>query len=421
MSPAPHQAGIALLGAMMLVVIVVGIAASVGLRSVHDISVSTRLTEAANAAVVFTDLERQSQAALAADSKRGETDTTTEMWAETTLLSALAGGQGRAQLHDLQGRFNVNSLAFDPAGGGLGTGAGVIPPTPVITERSDGAGSSATTSALSNAMSDPSTDPSTTAQAAAEDGAAPKAPNAAAADATVIDPGMQALAMLPAVAAAIAATPSAAGATAPTAGATALVLTPQQVAIARFSLLLRTLDLDEALLPALLDWMDSDSDVRFPNGAEDDYYTELPVPYRTANQALVDVTELALVRGFDADVRAKLAPHIIALPGQSPINVNTADETVLMSLAPAMDASAAKMVINARQVKPFESIDQFMNLPVLFGRPLVAVGLATATTYFQLDMNVASGRSTTQARALLGRRDQLKTSVVQRSLGYLDE
>lgn len=398
----------ALLGALMLSVIVLGIAVGVGLRSTHDIGSSARREEAARAAALFGEVERQSQKALLDDGRRGASDDNAEAWASGVYLGTLADGRAEGRLRDLQGRFNLNSLAFDP-GGGVG---GDLPlPAGLSSDASDPASAlfaATATDAVDNSADNATLD----ADVAAAEAAAPG--NGSSGKPPAIDPGMQALATIPAVAATLNA---ANGGNA----AAGLTLTPQQIAIGRFALLLRALDLDEALLPALLDWLDSDSDTRFPNGAEDDYYTELPAPYRAANRAFSDVSELALVRGFDAAVRARLAPHVSVLPGMTPINVNTADPTVLMSLAPALDASAAQMIVAARESQPFTSLDAFMNLPVLFGRPLVASGLATASNYFQLDMHAESGRSLTRARTLVGRPDQSRVLLMQRYLGHADD
>src|SRR5690606_28484584 len=90
------------------------------------------------------------------------------------------------------------------------------------------------------------------------------------------------------------ATPGADGDAAPTEE----TLSPQQIAIARFTLLLQALQLPPEILPAVLDWLDADGDTRFPNGAEDEYYTRLDEPYRAANGPFADVSELRLVRGI---------------------------------------------------------------------------------------------------------------------------
>ena len=60
---------------------------------------------------------------------------------------------------------------------------------------------------------------------------------------------------------------------------------PHDLWVARFAVLLNVLDIDESVLQSILDWMDADSEERFPNGAEDAYYQDLETPYRAANGA----------------------------------------------------------------------------------------------------------------------------------------
>ncbi len=227
--------------------------------------------------------------------------------------------------------------------------------------------------------------------------------------------GMVALAAVPGVASS-----GAAGAAAGQ-GEEGLQLSPQQIAIARFALLLRNLDIDDAVLPAILDWMDTDTDERFPNGAEDDYSRRMKPPYRTANHALEDVSELKLIRGIDDKVFAKLKPFVTVLPGATPINVNTAPAEILMSLSPAMDRATADLVIEARKVRPFRSIAEFRALPMLLGRPLVSQGLTVSSEYFKLEMDVTSGQTVLAARALLARRDGDNVTLVSRDKGFFDE
>jgi general secretion pathway protein K len=198
-------------------------------------------------------------------------------------------------------------------------------------------------------------------------------------------------------------------------------LSPQQIAVARFSLLLRTLEIDESVLPAILDWLDTDSDERFPNGAEDDYYSRMKPPYRSANRGLTDVSELKLIRGIDDEVYAKLRPFVTVLPSATAINVNTAPAEILMSLSPAMDRATANLVIETRKVRPFRSIAEFRALPMLLGRSLVSQGLTVGSEYFKLDMAVTSGQSALAARALLARRDGDNVTLVSRDKGFFDE
>ena len=75
--------------------------------------------------------------------------------------------------------------------------------------------------------------------------------------------------------------------------------TRQRPAEVRFRLLLNTLDIDAGIVQAILDWADTDSETRFPNGAEDDYYLGLSQPYRTGNRPLTSVRELLLILDED--------------------------------------------------------------------------------------------------------------------------
>src|SRR5450759_2434643 len=69
--------------------------------------------------------------------------------------------------------------------------------------------------------------------------------------------------------------------------------------LAHFRRLLAILSLPDALADALADWIDADSQLQPPDGAEDAYYLALDPPYLTANRPLIDVAELERVRGFN--------------------------------------------------------------------------------------------------------------------------
>lgn len=71
-----------------------------------------------------------------------------------------------------------------------------------------------------------------------------------------------------------------------------------------------------ALVAALLDWRDSDSDTR-TDGAEQDYYDQLAQPYNVRNGPLQTIEELLLIKGFtgaivygeDANLNTLLEPN----------------------------------------------------------------------------------------------------------------
>lgn len=109
----------------------------------------------------------------------------------------------------------------------------------------------------------------------------------------------------------------------------------------QFMRLFQQLSIEPTKVDAIIDWLDENVDTTGAEGAEDDYYTSLEVPYRAANRAMVSVSELQLVRGFSSAVEEervdyeRLLPHISALPkngGTTLINVNTATPEVLASI-----------------------------------------------------------------------------------------
>jgi len=127
----------------------------------------------------------------------------------------------------------------------------------------------------------------------------------------------------------------------------------------------------DIILDSIMDWRDVDNAHR-PNGAEDDYYQSLPVPYKAKNNRMETVEELLLVRGVtpayyyghperapDGSVIYKygLARCFTVYSTSNRINVNDAPLSVLMSV-PGMPPEAARMIYERRQVKPFTNIEQ---------------------------------------------------------------
>ena len=122
--------------------------------------------------------------------------------------------------------------------------------------------------------------------------------------------------------------------------------TPDMIAVGQFRRLLRVLQLDEILAAKTLDWMDADNLPQPLAGAEDEAYTRLSPPYQAPNRPLEDVSELLAVEGFDPVSFSILAPHVTALPvygAPTPVNVNTATEAVLLSLADRADPGQVQL------------------------------------------------------------------------------
>lgn len=129
---------------------------------------------------------------------------------------------------------------------------------------------------------------------------------------------------------------------------------------------LAKLGMTTAQVASLSDWIDADGDVR-SEGAEDEYYGTLPVPYRCKNGPLATMDELMLVRGFAAAGSNAVAggdttksqtgdgamahrwDDLLRCVGTGRINLNTAPLEVLQTLPLSRDA--------ATQIASFRTFD----------------------------------------------------------------
>lgn len=168
--------------------------------------------------------------------------------------------------------------------------------------------------------------------------------------------------------------------------------------IAIFKRLLEAQQLDPNLAEAVLDWLDADGDVR-PGGAEDTEYLALPSPYRAGNRLFQTVSELRLVRGFDAQAVEKLRPWLIALPAATEININTAAPETIAALFPNLPVNVVTALIGSR---PFSDTQAFLGqIPEGGGQPQAAIGVKTS--YFETSLMTELGRTRRQTRALISR------------------
>lgn len=185
----------------------------------------------------------------------------------------------------------------------------------------------------------------------------------------------------------------------------------------RFERLLSLLDLDPEVAEAVLDWMDVDTDVRFPEGAEDDYYMTQVPPYRAANRRLASSSELVMVKGFGYENYQKIEPYVSALPETTAVNVNTASDLVLASLADGLGQLEGESLLSARGEEGFDQVSEFLDLPELDGSGLDETGLAVSTHYFLAKANAEYGRVHLQLFSLLLRDQDNKVKVLARAQG----
>jgi general secretion pathway protein K len=144
---------------------------------------------------------------------------------------------------------------------------------------------------------------------------------------------------------------------------------PQTVMVDRFYRLLDSLDLEGTdpaeLTAAVIDWLDSGDEAYttvqtddldlLVAGAENDYYQGAGKSYSCKNGSLETLDELALVKGFTADVLQKLVPHV-SVNGDIMININTATAKVLMSLSADLAEDDVETLLSTRSASPITSI-----------------------------------------------------------------
>ncbi len=111
---------------------------------------------------------------------------------------------------------------------------------------------------------------------------------------------------------------------------------PDEGAKARFERLLELLEIEPKWAGVITDWIDSDGQAGFPDGAEDSVYTSQAPAYRTAEMPITRASELLAINEFGLERYRKLEPFITALPIGTPINLCTAPPEVLDSLVPGL-------------------------------------------------------------------------------------
>jgi len=183
----------------------------------------------------------------------------------------------------------------------------------------------------------------------------------------------------------------------------------------RFERLLNQLELNTEIMSTIQDWLDADIDTRFPAGAEDDYYLGQDPAYRTANQNMLSPSELLLLKDLDKEIYEKLSPHVNALPGTAPININTASPEVLMSLADDMSKADIDGLIEKREDTAYESVEAFLAEEVFAGKNVSDEGLSVNSDYFLLQAEADIGHLQQTLTSIFVRDDEGRIQVLLRS------
>ncbi len=186
------------------------------------------------------------------------------------------------------------------------------------------------------------------------------------------------------------------------------------IARKQFERLLNLVEVDPSLAGAVVDWLDPDTEQRFPSGGEDSAYSDADPPYRTANAMITSPTELMAVSGFDRKAYAKVAPYVTVLPAGTKLNVNTAADVVLASLSDDIDISKAQSLVEERAGAEFLDIDKTFEDLV---EPDVLKRIDGVSEHFLLTATVTLGTNQLTMRSILQRDPSGLSRALFRTLG----
>ncbi|HMN43294.1 MAG TPA: type II secretion system minor pseudopilin GspK [Povalibacter sp.] len=139
-------------------------------------------------------------------------------------------------------------------------------------------------------------------------------------------------------------------------------LVADPAAVQRFKNLLALLELEDKWADMIVDWLDSDINPNFPDGAEDNVYTSLTPAYRPPNMRITRASELLALNEFGLERYRRLEPFVTALPPGTAINLCTAAPEVLDALlgnGVSQFTRDRKNVIEMRKLRCFPSLQDF--------------------------------------------------------------
>jgi len=163
-------------------------------------------------------------------------------------------------------------------------------------------------------------------------------------------------------------------------------------ALAAYRRLLAQLGLAPALADALADWIDTDRSPR-GQGQEEE----------AANRRLLQVGELHRIRGYNEAVVARLLPHVWAMDGRQPVNVNTATPQVLAAIQPGLTLAAAEALVATRAQTHFVDPADFRNRLPLPAMPAAEVALAVASSHFLIEVEARGERAISRIQSMVER------------------
>ncbi|OQX10161.1 MAG: hypothetical protein BWK73_21050 [Thiothrix lacustris] len=196
----------------------------------------------------------------------------------------------------------------------------------------------------------------------------------------------------------------------------------QQIALQR---VVSSAKLPAGFASAVVDWLDKNEVIFDGEGAESDYYLSSAIPYRAANMAFSDVSELRLLRLElpNEDKTAalqRLQAMVTTLPVQAmvtTVNANTASAEVLEALG--LSEQQAALIVGERKTDPYETAQDLADKADLTPdqKPLFGV----SSQYFRLQGEVRMGRARVHLNSVFFRAPNKPIRVIMRQFQRVDD
>lgn len=187
--------------------------------------------------------------------------------------------------------------------------------------------------------------------------------------------------------------------------------------VKRFERLLKLHQIEKPFADRLLDWLDEDHETSGVYGAEDPQYLLMQPAYRAANRKMQDISELRLLLEMTEIEFRRIQPYVSTLPTFVPINVNTASDVVLATLADSLDPEAVQGLISGRGSDGYQDIRSFLDQPGLAGTGVRGIGLAVKSDFFLVQTEVQLSDRKQVLLSTVQRDDDGQLWVLRRSMG----
>ena len=197
-------------------------------------------------------------------------------------------------------------------------------------------------------------------------------------------------------------------------------------------LVLFEMPVSDARSAALVDWLDSDSELINLWGAEQADYDGQRIPRVVANTLITDVGELAAVKGYLTKEVLALMPLITALPLKSrssngtAININTASTPLLYAIGGSFGLEFADIVLGARSGRRYfttvADLHDELESQLPLSRKEIEIRwpegfLDVRSDFFLLHVDVSLGGTNLQVKSIIDRqKDPANPTVMAREV-----